>query len=136
MNRQYKIFSNSFSGYLKNRLLTMFKGSSIDKDIFEMLNNQQNYKIVFSDENKVKKYFIEGGWSRVYFKYQDLTEMRNHMVLLMNRAFAYKQNIFTIEGFGDFYRQEDGSWNAEGNKYGKISIFLDDSTKPQYALNS
>lgn len=102
-----------------------------------MQNNSKQIKadikycnISYSNEQKAINYFIKGVWSKIYFQYQDLNEMRTHLQILINRELVYANNSLRVEGLNLFYKVSDSTWVSENEKYGQIAVsFSDDDCK-------
>ena len=101
---------------------SLFINQMNSDNTFNLQDKLLMHEIVFSDEKKAHSYFIDGVWSKIYFKYQDLTEMRNHLSSMLNRECIDSKNAFTIEGLKVFYKADCNSWVSTDDKYGQISI--------------
>lgn len=88
--------------------------------------------IIFSNESKVQSHFIEGSWSKVYSKYQNLDEMRVHLHSQFHRQTATDLPSIDIGGFSPFYRAGN-SWVSENARYGKIYITFHNAYKAAVA---
>lgn len=83
--------------------------------------------ILFSNEQKAHAYFINGVWSKIYFKYHNLDDMRSHMQALVKRELPYVNSSLLIEGISPFSRISNNTWVSEADKYGQIAITFIDS---------
>lgn len=84
--------------------------------------NINYYTISYSNTQKAISYFIDGVWSKIYFQYKDLNEMKSHLQVLINRELVYSNKNLHIEGLNLFYKTTDSTWISECEKYGQITI--------------
>ncbi len=88
-------------------------------------------KVQFSDEAKVKEFFIEGDWKECFFEFSDLTEIAEHLAFVVQ-----KFGSFNIEGFGDFVRESNYYVSHQPNEYGSIYIELSEGLEVDYTTET
>ena len=86
-----------------------------------------SYEVSFSNESKVKNYFIDGDWKKFFYDFTNLEDLANFI------GYNFMQYGEHIEGFSDFkYNEKIDSYESKDKNYGIIIVSEVDDLEIEY----
>jgi len=78
--------------------------------------------VEFIDEEAIQKHIIDGDeWKSVFFTLEDIEDLASHIAYVFhneNELFVKGRFVRFVEGFGEFIKQDDGSYLFGGLEVG------------------
>jgi hypothetical protein len=89
---------------------------------------KMNIRVQFTDEAKIKEFFIDGDWKEHFQTFHEVSEVAQHL------AYCFGHEMHNPEGFGNFeHKYEEGYYVSEQpEEYGTIYIKIVDELDVDY----
>lgn len=106
-------------------------------DINYCVEMQMNIEISFEDKEKSEEYFIHGDWKNYFYEYDNLEEIAGHIAYAFNVCPTHwskerKTDFKFIEGFGEFFREDNTKWINFSDETGNIMVEIIQDLEVEY----